>query len=101
MAAAAGMVVGRRGRALRVSTFPGAGRCVGAVPVARQRPGPQARRLARVGSAASRASQSSRDSTTYHYWATYGDARRGPGYLRRWIAGETVGSRIARAGADD
>ena len=39
--------------------------------------------------------------TTYHYWATYGDARRGPGYLRRWIAGETVGSRIARAGADD
>jgi eukaryotic-like serine/threonine-protein kinase len=39
--------------------------------------------------------------TTYHYWATYGDARRGPGYLRRWIAGETVGSHIARAGADD
>ncbi|HEY8174248.1 MAG TPA: serine/threonine-protein kinase [Gemmatimonadaceae bacterium] len=39
--------------------------------------------------------------TTYHYWATYGDARRGPGYLRRWIAGETIGSRIARAGADD
>jgi serine/threonine protein kinase len=27
--------------------------------------------------------------------------RRGPGYLRRWIAGETVGSRLARAGADD
>ena len=39
--------------------------------------------------------------TTYHYWATFGDVRRGPGYLRRWIAGETVGSRIARAGADD
>ena len=39
--------------------------------------------------------------TTYHYWATYGDVRRGPGYLRRWIAGETVGSRIGRAGADD
>jgi serine/threonine-protein kinase len=39
--------------------------------------------------------------TTYHYWAIYGDARRGPGYLRRWIAGETVGSRIARAGPDD
>lgn len=39
--------------------------------------------------------------TTYHYWATYGDARRGPGYLRRWIAGETIGSRIARGGAHD
>ena len=38
--------------------------------------------------------------TTYHYWALYGDTRRGPGYLRRWIAGETVGSRLARAGAD-
>lgn len=39
--------------------------------------------------------------TTYHYWALYGDARRGPGYLRRWIAGETIGSRIARAGSYD
>jgi eukaryotic-like serine/threonine-protein kinase len=39
--------------------------------------------------------------TTYHYWALYGDVRRGPGYLRRWIAGETVGSRLVRAGADD
>ena len=39
--------------------------------------------------------------TTYHYWAVYGDARRGPGYLRRWIAGETIGSRIARAGPSD
>jgi serine/threonine-protein kinase len=39
--------------------------------------------------------------TTYHYWAIYGDARRGPGYLRRWIAGETIGSRISRAGPDD
>jgi eukaryotic-like serine/threonine-protein kinase len=39
--------------------------------------------------------------TTYHYWAVYGDARRGPGYLRRWIAGETVGERIARAGPAD
>jgi serine/threonine protein kinase len=39
--------------------------------------------------------------TTYHYWTRYGDARRGPGYLRRWIAGETIGSRIARAGAYD
>src|SRR5437762_11612044 len=39
--------------------------------------------------------------TTYHYWAIYGDAHRGPGYLRRWIAGETIGSRIARAGVYD
>ena len=39
--------------------------------------------------------------TTYHYWAIYGDAHRGPGYLRRWIAGETIGSRIARAGTYD
>jgi eukaryotic-like serine/threonine-protein kinase len=39
--------------------------------------------------------------TTYHYWAIYGDARRGPGYLRRWIAGETIGSRVARAGPYD
>jgi len=39
--------------------------------------------------------------TTYHYWAVQGDARRGPGYLRRWIAGETVGTRLSRAGAHD
>jgi len=39
--------------------------------------------------------------TTYHYWATYGVSRHGPGYLRRWIAGETIGARVRRAGADD
>jgi eukaryotic-like serine/threonine-protein kinase len=39
--------------------------------------------------------------TTYHYWATYGAARHGPGYLRRWIAGETVGARVRRAGSED
>lgn len=39
--------------------------------------------------------------TTYHFWAVYGDARRGPGYLRRWIAGETIGSRVSRAGSYD
>ena len=39
--------------------------------------------------------------TTYHYWASYAESRRGPGYLRRWIAGETVGARLARAGAED
>ena len=39
--------------------------------------------------------------TTYHYWAppTEGFARRGPGYLRRWIEGETIGARTQRMGA--
>ena len=39
--------------------------------------------------------------TTYHYWAHAADSRRGPGYLRRWIAGETIGARLTRAGAED
>jgi serine/threonine-protein kinase len=39
--------------------------------------------------------------TTYHYWSVNSDSRRGPGYLRRWIAGETLGARLARAGPDD
>jgi serine/threonine-protein kinase len=39
--------------------------------------------------------------TTYHYWSAHSDAPRGPGYLRRWIAGETLGARLGRAGADD
>jgi serine/threonine protein kinase len=39
--------------------------------------------------------------TTYHYWASHAESRRGPGYLRRWIAGETLAARLARAGADD
>lgn len=39
--------------------------------------------------------------TTYHYWQTYSTSRRGPGYLRRWIAGETIGARLRRMGADD
>jgi serine/threonine protein kinase len=39
--------------------------------------------------------------TTYHYWATFSESRRGPGYLRRWIAGETVGARLRRMGNDD
>ena len=37
--------------------------------------------------------------TTYHYWASFSESRRGPGYLRRWIAGETIGARLARAWA--
>lgn len=39
--------------------------------------------------------------TTYHYWASFSESRRGPGYLRRWIAGETVGARLKRMGTDD
>ena len=39
--------------------------------------------------------------TTYHYWANFKESRRGPGYLRRWIAGETLGSQLRRGGADD
>jgi serine/threonine-protein kinase len=38
--------------------------------------------------------------TTYHYWASYSESRRGPGYLRRWIAGETVRSRVSRLGPE-
>ena len=38
--------------------------------------------------------------TTYHYWASYQESRRGPGYLRRWISGETVWSRVVRLGPD-
>jgi serine/threonine protein kinase len=39
--------------------------------------------------------------TTYHYWTSFTENRRGPGYLRRWIAGETVGARLLRAGPED
>ena len=40
--------------------------------------------------------------TTYHYWAPAPrESRRGPGYLRRWIAGETLAARVRRLGADD
>ena len=39
--------------------------------------------------------------TTYHYWAEYRDSRRGPGYLRRWIVGETLSARVRRQGAQD
>jgi len=39
--------------------------------------------------------------TTYHYWASFSDSHRGPGYLRRWIAGETMGARLRRMGTDD
>ena len=39
--------------------------------------------------------------TTYHYWASHSESHRGPGYLRRWIAGETVAARVSRAGPED
>jgi serine/threonine-protein kinase len=39
--------------------------------------------------------------TTYHYWASFSDGRRGPGYLRRWVAGETIGARLRRMGTED
>ncbi len=39
--------------------------------------------------------------TTYHWWTWQREARRGPGYLRRWITGETIGSRLRRLGPSD
>jgi serine/threonine protein kinase len=39
--------------------------------------------------------------TTYHYWTSYREGRRGPGYLRRWVTGETVRARLARLGLAD
>jgi serine/threonine-protein kinase len=39
--------------------------------------------------------------TTYHYWVANRETRRGPGYLRRWVGGETMSARIAREGPDD
>jgi serine/threonine-protein kinase len=39
--------------------------------------------------------------TTYHYWTSSQESRRGPGYLRRWISGETVRSRVDRLGPDE
>src|SRR2546429_391756 len=39
--------------------------------------------------------------TTYHYWASFKESRRGPGYLRRWLPGETLGSHLRRGGSDD
>lgn len=39
--------------------------------------------------------------TTYHWWGMQPEAKRGPGYLRRWITGETVGGRLRRLGPSD
>lgn len=38
--------------------------------------------------------------TTYHFWQQHVGSRRGPGYLRRWIAGETIGERLRRNGPE-
>jgi serine/threonine-protein kinase len=37
--------------------------------------------------------------TTYHFWTPLRGSVRGPGYLRRWITGETLGDRLRRTGA--
>ena len=39
--------------------------------------------------------------TTYHYWTNAREIRRGPGYLRRWIVGETIAGRVRRLGPAD
>lgn len=36
--------------------------------------------------------------TTYHYWVAERESRRGPGYLRRWVTGETVRAHLGRLG---
>ena len=38
--------------------------------------------------------------TTYHFWKQHIGSRRGPGYLRRWITGETIGERLRRSGPE-
>lgn len=38
--------------------------------------------------------------TTYHFWTQSPGSRRGPGYLRRWVVGETVGARMRRLGIE-
>jgi eukaryotic-like serine/threonine-protein kinase len=37
--------------------------------------------------------------TAYHFWHQQSDPKRGPGYLRRWITGETVRAHLSRLGA--
>lgn len=39
--------------------------------------------------------------TTYDWWPGGPQSRRGPGYVRRWISGESVAARIRRSGPDD
>ena len=37
--------------------------------------------------------------TTYHYWVAEREPRRGPGYLRRWVTGETIRAHMQRLGS--
>ena len=37
--------------------------------------------------------------TTYHYWIAEREPRRGPGYLRRWVTGETIRAHMQRLGS--
>ena len=39
--------------------------------------------------------------TTYHFWSRYPESPRGPGYLRRWIPGETIWAQLERTGPFD
>ena len=39
--------------------------------------------------------------STYHYWSASAASPRGPGYLRRWIPGETIWAQLERAGTFD
>jgi serine/threonine protein kinase len=95
------MVLGSGWNDRGLSPLSGSDRCIGALPV----PGYRARSHAHPV-AFEEAKQLARQShpsipTTYHYWTAYADARRGPGYLRRWITGETVRARLARLGLAD
>ena len=36
--------------------------------------------------------------TTYHYWTAERRTKRGPGYLRRWVTGESVRAHLTRLG---
>lgn len=36
--------------------------------------------------------------TTYHYWTAEPGTKRGPGYLRRWVTGESVRAHLTRLG---
>ncbi len=38
--------------------------------------------------------------TTYHFWQQHPGSPRGPGYLRRWVTGQTMGERLRRSGAE-
>ncbi|MEN9791172.1 MAG: hypothetical protein RLZZ63_830, partial [Gemmatimonadota bacterium] len=38
--------------------------------------------------------------TTYHFWQQHPGSPRGPGYLRRWVTGQTMGERLRRSGPE-